>query len=143
MVTPASLDASLLQGVQVLVVDDDEDARDLLHAVLQYCGAQVLAAPSSRRALAALDHMRPHVIICDLVMPGDDGYAFVRALRTRASVRTVPVIALTAYGFAHGAEDALAAGFDAFLKKPVEPWRLCSAIAALGGTRRAHAPDPE
>ena len=96
----------------------------------------MLVAPSSRRALAALEHGRPHVIVCDLVMPGDDGYAFVRALRTRASVRSVPVIALTAYGFAHGAEDALAAGFDAFLKKPVEPWTLCRTIAGL---RRAEA----
>lgn len=131
MGTPASLDASLLQGIQVLVVDDDADARDLLHAVLEYCGAQVVAAPSARTALTALDRMRPHVILCDLVMPGEDGYSLVRAVRRRVTLRTVPVIALTAYGFDHAAEEALAAGFNAYLKKPVEPWKLCGTIANL------------
>ena len=131
MGTPAALDGTVLQGVQILVVDDDDDARDLLHAVLEYCGAQVFAASSTRRALATLDQVRPHVILCDLVMPGGDGYALVRAVRSRASLDTVPVVALTAYGFAHGAEEALAAGFSAYLRKPVEPWKLCRTIAAI------------
>jgi CheY-like chemotaxis protein len=129
--TPAALDGSLLQGIQVLVVDDDADARELLHAVLEYCGAQVLAAPSTRRALATLEHTRPHVILCDLVMPGEDGYTFVRAIRSHTTFRRVPVIALTAYGFDHAAEEALAAGFNAYLRKPVEPWKLCGTIARL------------
>jgi CheY-like chemotaxis protein len=126
-----SLDAALLRGVQVMVIDDDDDARELLHAVLEYCGAHVMSAESARGALAGLARIRPDVIVCDLVMPGDDGYALVRALRTRAAVRSVPVIALTAYGFAHAPEDALAAGFSAYLKKPVEPWELCRTIDRL------------
>jgi len=126
-----ALGTDLLQGVHVMVIDDDQDARELLHAVLAYCGAEVLSAESARDALAALGRIQPDVIVCDLVMPGDDGYALVRALRTRAAVRDVPVIALTAYPFAYAAEDAIAAGFIAFLKKPVEPWALCRTIDDL------------
>jgi CheY-like chemotaxis protein len=127
----SSLDAKLLHGVRVMVIDDDDDARQLLHAVLQYCGADVLTAESARFALAALEQARPDVIVCDLVMPGDDGYALMRALRTRTALRAVPVIALTAYAFAHAAEDALSAGFSAYLRKPVEPWELCRTIDRL------------
>jgi CheY-like chemotaxis protein len=132
-----SLDSTLLRGVQVLVIDDDSEARDLLRAVLEYCGAQVVSAESAVAGLASLGRVRPDVVVCDLVMPGDDGYALVRALRTRASVAHVPVVALTAYAFAHGADRALEAGFDAYLKKPVEPWDLCRTIDRL---RRPPAP---
>ncbi len=124
-------ETDLLRGAYVMVIDDDADARELLQAVLAYCGAEVLSAESARGALAQLGRVQPDVIICDLVMPGDDGFALVRALRTRAAMRDVPVIALTAYGFAHAAEDALAAGFDAYLRKPVQPWDLCRTIAQL------------
>ena len=130
--TPASSVAGLLQGLRILVVDDDEDARALLHAVLEYSGAEVVSAESARGALAALGHRRPDVIIADLVMPGDDGYALIRAMRTRSSVRSVPMIALTAYAFAHSADEVLSAGFNAYLKKPVEPWELCRTVARLG-----------
>ena len=130
--TPASAVAGLLKGLRILVVDDDEDARALLHAVLEYSGAEVVSAESARGALAALGERRPDVIIADLVMPGDDGYALIRAMRTRASVRSVPMIALTAYAFAHSADEVLSAGFNAYLKKPVEPWELCRTVARLG-----------
>jgi diguanylate cyclase len=126
-----SLDTTLLRGVQVLVIDDDDEARDLLRAVLEYCGAQVVSAESTRAGLAALGRIRPDVIVCDLVMPNEDGYALVRALRGRESVADVPVVALTAYAFAHGAHEALEAGFTAYLKKPVEPWELCRVIDGL------------
>ena len=129
---PAPPVAGLLQGLRILVVDDDEDARALLHAVLEYSGAEVVSAESARGALATLGHRRPDVIIADLVMPGDDGYALIRALRTRASVRSVPMIALTGYAFAHSPDEVLSAGFNAYLKKPVELWELCRTVARLG-----------
>jgi CheY-like chemotaxis protein len=132
---PAGPVAGLLQGLTILVVDDDEDARALLHTVLEYSGAEVVSAASARGALAALAALgprRPDVIIADLVMPGDDGYALIRAMRTRASVRGVPMIALTAYAFAHSADEVLSAGFNAYLKKPVELWELCRTVARLG-----------
>jgi len=128
---PAAPVAGLLKGLRILVVDDDEDARALLHAVLEYSGAEVVSAESARGALAALGSRRPDVIIADLVMPGDDGYALIRAMRTRASVRSVPMIALTAYAFAHTADEVLSAGFNAYLKKPVELWELCRTVARL------------
>jgi CheY-like chemotaxis protein len=134
-VVRTTLDVQLLRGVQVMVIDDDSDARELLHAVLEYCGAHVRSAESARRALAGLDRIRPDVIVCDLAMPGDDGYAFIRALHTREAVRHVPVIALTAFGNAYAAEDALERGFSAYLKKPVEPWALCRTIDRLRQSR--------
>jgi CheY-like chemotaxis protein len=133
----AALEAGLLQDLRILVVDDDEDARDLLQTMLGYYGARVASAPSARSALAGLGMTRPDVIVCDLVMPGDDGFALVRAVSTRAALRGVPIVALTAYGFAHAADDALSAGFSAFLKKPVEASDLCRTIARL--TRPASA----
>jgi CheY-like chemotaxis protein len=120
---------SLLARLTILVVDDDMDARELLHTVLEYCGARVVCAESARGALSMLGQQRPDVIVTDLVMPGDDGYALLRALRTREAVRDVPVVALTGFAFAHGANEALAAGFDAYLKKPVEPLDLCRTLA--------------
>jgi CheY-like chemotaxis protein len=124
----ASLDTALLQNVQILVVDDDESARELLHAVLEYCGAHVTSAGSARGALASLDRMRPDVILCDILMPGADGYAFIRALGTRRAVADTPVIALTAFASPEAADGAYAAGFRAYLKKPVDPWALCRTI---------------
>jgi CheY-like chemotaxis protein len=126
-----SLDTTLLRGVQVLVIDDDDEARELLRAVLEYCGAQVVAVESARAGLATLTRIRPDVILCDLVMPNEDGYALVRALRARESVGNIPVIALTAYAFAHGPDETAAAGFTEYLKKPVEPWELCRTVDRL------------
>lgn len=128
-------EVDLLRGVHVLVVDDDEDARELLHAVLQYCGAQVVAVESAGEALTAVSRMRPDVILSDIVMPGQDGFALVRSLRKRETLRHVPVVALTAYAFAHDPEAVLAAGFTAYLEKPVEPWELCRTVDRL----RRHA----
>jgi CheY-like chemotaxis protein len=127
----SAVEPGLLRGVQVLVIDDDSDARELLAAVLEYCGAHVVSAESARAGLAVLGRSQPDVVVCDLVMPGDDGYALIRTLRARERERRVPVIALTAYGFAYGAEEVLAAGFDAFLRKPVEPWELCRTVDRL------------
>lgn len=126
-----SLDTTLLRGVQVLVIDDDDEARELLRAVLEYCGAQVVTAESARAGLALLGRIRPDVILCDVVMPNEDGYTLVRTLRQREGLARLPVVALTAYAFAHGPEEALGAGFTAYLKKPVEPWELCRVIDRL------------
>ena len=114
-----------------MVVDDDDDARDLFHAVLEYCGARVHTAESASEALTALAHVRPDVILSDLVMPGQDGYALLRSLRARQTLRDVPVVALTGYASSHVPEAVLAAGFTAFLEKPVEPWELCRTVDRL------------
>jgi CheY-like chemotaxis protein len=126
------LTASLLRGVHIVVIDDDDEARDLLQAVLAYCGAEVITANSARGGLDALGRIRPDVIVCDVVMPGDDGYALVRALQTLSAVRDVPIIALTAHGVGD-ADGGFAAGFAAYLKKPIEPWALCRTILEVAG----------
>jgi CheY-like chemotaxis protein len=126
-----SLDADLLRGVHVMVVDDDDDARELFHAVLECCGAEVVAVESATEALRTLPTVRADVIVSDIVMPGQDGYALLRSLRRQETWRDVPVLALTAYGLAHHHEAVLAAGFTAYLKKPVEPWDLCRAVDRL------------
>ncbi|HYE91926.1 MAG TPA: response regulator [Terriglobales bacterium] len=127
----STIEPDLLRGIQVLVVDDDAEARTLFASVLEYFGAQVVAVGSARAALTALDRVTPHAIVCDIVMPADDGFALLRALRTRTAVREVPVIALTGYSAVHAAEDALAAGFEAYLRKPVEPAELCRVVARV------------
>lgn len=117
--------------MHVLVVDDDDEARTLLHSVLDYFGAEVLTVASARSALTVATQITPEVIVSDIVMPGDDGFALLRALRARRALRDVPVIALTGYTAIHAAEDALSAGFSAYLRKPVEPWELCRVIGRV------------
>ncbi len=128
MAQRTALDPALLEGVRILVVDDDESARELLHAVLEYCGARVTTAGSASAAIATLERLRPDVIVSDIAMPDHDGYALLRTLRTRSAVADVPVIALTAYASREAATGAYAAGFRAYLRKPVDPWDLCRTI---------------
>ena len=121
-----------LAGLRVLVVDDDPRARDLINAVLERAGATVVAAPSVAEALQSLASWPPDVMVCDLVMPGEDGFALlthIRALRG-AGARRVPAVALTAFLGEH--EHALAAGFDAWLSKPAAPDELMALLTSLG-----------
>lgn len=118
-----------LGGMRVLVIDDQAYTRDVISAILRRCGAEVTLASSVAEALESLGEARPDVIFCDIAMPHEDGYAFIRALRSgddRAAA-ALPVIALTAFGRAEDRYNALAAGFDDYLKKPVEPSDLADA----------------
>ena len=120
----------ILVGVRVLIVDDDREARDLLDAVLAYCGALTTQVTSTRDALAALDRLVPDVIVAAVGMAAADGYRLVGALHARPQRGAhVPVVALT-----RGDDDpgrVLAAGFNAHLPKPVDPWELCRIVAGL------------
>ncbi|MBV8518617.1 MAG: GAF domain-containing protein [Acidobacteria bacterium] len=117
-----------LTGTSLLVVDDEELTRDVVAAILRRAGANVTTAESAREGLRAVDAVRPDVIVCDIAMPDEDGYAFVRALRGRDGVSGIPVIALTAFGRPEDRERALSSGFDAYLKKPVDPAVLAAAV---------------
>lgn len=121
----------------MLVVDDDEDARELLRALLESRGADVLAASSVESALAHLVDA-PDVIVSDIAMPEADGYALVRTLRERerGTERRTPVIAVTAYAGAADRARAFEAGFDLHFAKPVDLDALVVAIGQL----RALAP---
>ena len=115
-----------LKGISILVIDDDPDSRDLLGLMLEACGAIVRVVSSARGGVVACDEARPDVIVSDLAMPGNDGYSFLRALRTRSACSGVPAIAVT--GYAHHRERALAEGFDDVLVKPVEREVLCDLV---------------
>jgi CheY-like chemotaxis protein len=122
-----------LVGIHVLVVDDDDDARDLLRAALEYSGALVTAVSSVQKAMDVLARLTPDVVLCDISMPGEDGYGLLRRIRALSSAQAarVPTIAMTAHGPAHGPERTLAVGFDAHLSKPLDPWEIRRTIAAL------------
>jgi CheY-like chemotaxis protein len=122
-----------LRGLSVLIVDDDADARDVLEAVLDYCGAVVTPTSSARAALAWLEMHQPDLIISDLGMSREDGLWFVRQVRGLSSpVSAIPAVALTAFdGLRYEAE---AAGFNAYLVKPFELAAFSEALQRLGFT---------
>jgi PAS domain S-box-containing protein len=118
-------DAAALAGVRVLVVDDEHDARDMLHAILTAAGASVVEASSAQEALGLLRGAAPHVLISDIGMAAEDGYAFIRQVRALpGELGRVPAVALTAYGHPADRAHALAAGFDHHAAKPILPREL-------------------
>jgi PAS domain S-box-containing protein len=130
-----------LNGVTVLVVDDEADAQALVRTVLQEAGANAVGASAVGDALELLTRFRPDIIVADIGMPGEDGYSLIRQLRTQERSRgdRLPAIALTAYGRAEDRALALESGFDAHLRKPVDTEALLMAIAtAVGRAPRHH-----
>jgi signal transduction histidine kinase len=125
-----------LAGHTVLVVDDDGESREVVSAILEAAGGEVVAAASADEGLQVLAERRVQAVVCDVGMPEKDGYAFVRALRsdTREHVRRLPVVALTGYAGQIDEERVLQAGFDQHLAKPVTPATL---VARLEGLLRA------
>jgi CheY-like chemotaxis protein len=120
-----------LVGIQVLVVDDDQEACELLATILGYCGAFVTTCTSAEHALATVARVLPDVIVCDIVMTNHDGYWFLSALRRAPGGATVPVIAVTGYDDVHTAERTLSAGFNGHVRKPIDPWELARLVSAL------------
>ena len=109
-----------LVGIQVLVIDDDAEACELLATILSYCGALVTTAAAADAGLASIARVVPDVVVCDIVMETHDGYWFLSALRQTAGTGRVPVIAVTGYDDVHTAERTLSAGFD--LRTEPEGW---------------------
>ena len=124
-----------LKGVQILIVDDENDARELMVAMLQEYGAIVRAVESADAALGILngDGFVPDVLVSDVGMPGTDGFALVREIRKLPSERTrkLPAIAVTAYANPEDRVRALVAGFQNHIPKPVDANVLAIAIARL------------
>ncbi|MHC5599593.1 MAG: hybrid sensor histidine kinase/response regulator [Nostoc sp.] len=125
--------SSLLSDTQVLVVDDEPDIRDLITFILQDYGVEVTAVASAQEALQALSESIPDVLISDIGMPKTDGYMLMREVRTRSPQQggLVPAIALTAYAGEMNQQQALAAGFQMHISKPVDPDALVKAIVDL------------
>jgi CheY-like chemotaxis protein len=123
-----------LNGVRVLVVDDEADARRVLVMVLEQVGAIVTAASSVREAVEVLPEARPDVLVSDLGMPDQDGFDLIRHLRDHGHDATaLPAVALTAFVQKDDARLALLAGFQVHVPKPVDPHVLTSVIARLLG----------
>jgi PAS domain S-box-containing protein len=127
----ASAPHARLDGLRVLVVDDEPDARLLVREILKQHGAEVTIAESAAAARRSLTTQAPDVIVSDIGMPDEDGYSFIRGVR--ASGARTPAIALTAYASPQDAQRAFVAGFQKHVTKPVEPARLVSVVANLGG----------
>jgi signal transduction histidine kinase/CheY-like chemotaxis protein len=127
-----------LDGLRVLVVDDEVDSRELVRGVLQSHGAVVELVESGRDALDLLRTFRPNVLVSDLAMPHLDGYALLRHLRSlpKHLGGTTPAIALTAYARAEDRTKAQSAGFEALMAKPVDAGALVSSVKDLGGRGR-------
>jgi signal transduction histidine kinase len=125
-------DQSALSGLEVLVVDDDADSRELVELVLAQCGAKVRTAESAGEALALLERTPPDVIVSDIGLPKEDGYQFIRHVRALGEpLRSIPALALTAFVRSEDRHKALSAGFQMHVAKPVEPAALCAAVARL------------
>ena len=120
-----------LGGVQVLVVDDNPEACDLLAMILSYCGALVTTAMTAEAGLRSISRVMPDVVVCDTVMATHDGYWFLAALRRVPSTAELPVIALTGYDEVHTAERTLSAGFNGHVRKPIDPWEFARLVGAL------------
>jgi signal transduction histidine kinase/ActR/RegA family two-component response regulator len=127
-----------LDGVRVLVVDDEPDARELFRMILTKSGADVRTASSARSGLMILDEWLPEVVVCDIAMPVVDGYQFVAQLRARppGAGADIPAAALTAYARLEDRERALAAGYQMHIVKPVDPRELTRAVASLSASAR-------
>src|SRR6185295_10423501 len=123
-----------LEGLRILVVDDERDARDAIAAVLEQRGATVTAVGSVREALQHLASARPDVLVSDIAMPIEDGFALIRLLGSLDErTATVPALALTAYSGIGDEERILAAGYRAYLAKPIEAMELVATVARLAG----------
>jgi len=128
---------AVLRGVKILVIDDQAFTRDFVAAVFRRAEAEVVAAASVRQALAQFNDGAPDVVVCDLAMPEEDGYVFLRTVRALPPpASATPIVALTAFGRPEHRQHALAAGFDEYLKKPIDPAELTSAVLRFAAAKQ-------
>jgi PAS domain S-box-containing protein len=131
--SPQAFDQPVLDGLTILAVDDEADARTLIKRVLEECGARVLVAASAAEGLALVRREKPHMIVSDIGMPDVDGYEFIRQVRrlSPAEGGRIPAAALSAFARAEDRTRALRAGYQTHLAKPVEPSELTAVIFSL------------
>ena len=124
-----------LAGVDVLVVEDQADAQELIRTILEACRATVRIADATGSALDAIARQQPDVIVSDIGLPGEDGYVLIRRVRALDPDRggRIPAVALTAYASQDDTARALSVGFQAHVAKPVEPGELAAVVARLAG----------
>src|SRR2546426_550271 len=133
---PASFSAAL-EGLRILVVDDEVDSRDLVSAILTRCGGEVNCCESAAEAIMAVKNWKPDLLVSDIGMPNEDGYSLIKKLRKLRSkqARQTPAVALTAYATNEDRERALSAGFQMHVPKPIDATALVMSIAAATGRK--------
>jgi CheY-like chemotaxis protein len=124
-----------LNGVHILIVDDDEDCREVLAQLLTVAGARLSVADSAESALLAVASEPPDVVVSDIGMPGEDGFSLIKRIRARSPEQggKVPAVALTAYARSEDRASALRAGFNAHVAKPIQAVELIAVIGSLCG----------
>jgi PAS domain S-box-containing protein len=134
-----------LANVHVLVVDDEIDARELVRRLLEIAGATVSVAGSASEAMERILSRRPDVLVCDIGMPGEDGYSLIRRLRDLEEKQesAVPAVALTAYARSEDRTKVIRSGFQNHLAKPVEPAELLAVVSSLAGRKVTTPPDAD
>ena len=134
---PNGLGRTMLDGLRLLVVEDEADAREMLVAVFEQCGAAVSAVSSAVEAIEDVEREAPDVLVCDIGLPGEDGCELIRRVRAFETGRggRTAAVALTAYAGADDRRNALAAGFDLHVPKPVLPAELVAKVALLARSR--------
>ncbi|MBD2307730.1 PAS domain S-box protein [Chroococcidiopsis sp. FACHB-1243] len=122
-----------LNGLRVLIVEDEADTREWISTVLETCGARVIAVNSVDEAMVALETERPDVLISDVGLPGEDGYGLIRKIRELEPRMggTIPAVALTAYARVEDYQEAIAAGFQLHVAKPIRAAELIAIVASL------------
>jgi CheY-like chemotaxis protein len=138
MVAEGFFSVDSLAGVHALVVDADRECRQLLSSILRYCGALVTTTVSSREALKVMSVVKCDVLIVETALPGESGVELIRRVRA-LKPEAGGVVRAIALSRDTDRDDAIAAGFDAHLTKPIEPWAMCRLIATLVfGERAGH-----
>jgi len=138
---PAHTDYPRLTDLRVLVVDDDPDSNEVVRTLLVACGADVRVAGSAADGLEELRRWVPDVLVSDIGMPGEDGYAFLRKVRAqRGDLASVPAVALTAYATSEDRVRIFSAGFQMHVAKPIEPAELVTVVASAAHRLSDSAP---
>jgi signal transduction histidine kinase/DNA-binding response OmpR family regulator len=127
----------ILEGLRILIVDDEADARELVSAILTRCGSEVKCCESAGEALEAFRDWKPDLLVSDIGMPNEDGYSLIKKLRKLRSKRAkqIPAVALTAYATKEDKARTLSSGFQMHVAKPIEPESLVMSIAAALGRK--------
>src|SRR4029078_9755911 len=128
-----ALSLQLLDGIKVLVVDDEHDSRELLTMILTRCGSDVRCSDSAAHAIEAFNEWHPDLLVSDIGMPNEDGYSLIQKGRSLDSnyARKVPAVALTAYATDEDRMHALSAGFQMHVPKPIEPESFVTSLASM------------
>jgi CheY-like chemotaxis protein len=131
-----------IEGARVLLVEDDDDTRESFAAMLAALKVDVRAEPSANAAMATLSEFRPQAILCDVAMPGEDGFTFIQKLRHLEHARggATPAAALTALASDDDRRRALDSGFQIHVAKPIDAMQLASVVGMLLDWKLADVP---